>query len=190
MATNPNAKLLMGEYQQDPFQQGVLDNFWQQFNQNLPGVYSPINAAVGGAGRAGSGIHARMLGDAGNRAFLGATGQAGQMQSQDYQSWQDRRRDLLSTQMQKQATLGSARISGRYGLQAARASARPGLINAMMGAGGQMDYAMNPWAQGLGYLGQYGNMMSPYSQGYGGGQSGLSGAIQGGIGGGMMGAGF
>ena len=43
-------------------------------------AYSPVNAAVSGAGRTGSGVHARLMGDAGNRAMLGMTGQIGQIE--------------------------------------------------------------------------------------------------------------
>jgi hypothetical protein len=192
----PEWGAMTGEYQMDPAMQGIIDNQWAQFYQNLPQVYGGVNSALGGAGRTGSGIHARMLGDAGNRAFLGMQGQIGQMKSGDYQGFMDRKNQLMQAKMQEDAALRhamaqkqAANISGRWGYKSAQAAARPGLINAMMGAGGMMDYAMNPYAQGMGYLGQYNDIASPYQTGYPAQQGPWAGAAQGAMGGGMMGYG-
>ncbi|MHC4315728.1 MAG: hypothetical protein ACYSW3_25070 [Planctomycetota bacterium] len=193
----PGWESMTGEYQMDPAMQGIIDNQWSQFYQNLPQVYGGVNASLGGAGRTGSGVHARLLGDAGNRAFLGMQGQIGGMKSQDYQGFMGRKSDLMQAKMQEDAALRNAmaqkqaaRISGMYGLKSARAAARPGMINAMMGAGNMMDYAMNPFGMGMGYLGQYNDIAAPYQTGYPAQQGPWAGAAQGAFGGGMMGYGM
>ena len=193
----PGWQSMTGDYQMDPAMQGIIDNQWAQFYQNLPQVYSPVNAALGGAGRTGSGVHARLLGDAGNRALLGMQGQIGQMKSQDYQGFMGRKADMMNAKMQEDAALRNAmaqkqaaRISGRFGLQAARASARPGLLNAQWNIASGMDQAMNPYAQGMGYLGQYGGIASPYQTNTGYTQSPYLGAMQGGMGGAQLGYGI
>jgi hypothetical protein len=53
-----------------------------------------------------------------------------------------------------------------------------------------MDQAMNPYAQGMGYLGQYGGIASPYQTNTGYTQSPYLGAMQGGMGGAQLGYGI
>ena len=188
---------MTGDYQMDPAMQGIIDNMWSQFNERLPGVYGGVNASLGQAGRTGSGIHNRLLGDAGNRAFLGMTGQVGQMRSGDYQGFMGRKSDMMNAAMQEDAALRStvggirqARIGANAQIKSAGISARPGLINAYMNAGNMMDYAMNPYAQGMGYMGQYNQIASPYQTNTGYTQSPYLGAMQGAYGMGSMGYGI
>ena len=177
----------VGAYSMDPSMQANIDNMWAQFNQNLgQQVYSPINAALGGAGRTGSGIHGRMLTEGGNRAFLGVQGQEQQLRMGDYQQFMQRKNQLIQAGMSEDAALRhamagirQARIGANAQITSAGIMAKPSLINAQMAAGNQMDQSMNPYAQGLGYLGDYNNVAGGYQGNTGYVQSPYLGAVQG-----------
>lgn len=99
----------LGEYESDPYQSTVLDELTRRSDQNFGQSMGQMASYFGGAGRDGSGIMGRSMGDAAAENAQRLRGDMGGLMSQDRQSW-------LQRALEASGILGGIQQTGMGGM--------------------------------------------------------------------------